>query len=176
MNQQVTKELLPIKTRVYHWSGDPKSGHGAGTIIAYNGITASNWAQKNLREAAEMADSVGLLGGLVSSFYGGDRCPYVVQWDNGLKEVYEIDSVTEVNEAPHMYGVFDASDDHELGLSSLIERYSRPLKYYTTSGDPEHPIYTAYAWMLDPAPPFEYWDWVLDQLQKAAVPKKEENE
>jgi hypothetical protein len=106
-NQRI---LLPIGTRVTHFHG---GGHGKGTILAYNGISANNYIKTNFEEAVEMAANAGLMDALVNSMYDGVRCPYVVQFDprqphedenkfdielrtkypRGYKDVYEFDSV-----------------------------------------------------------------------------------
>lgn len=98
MNTQENKEevkLLPLKTRVAHFGGGPNS-HGFGTIVEYNGVKPSAYAQSNLKDAAEIAAAGGMLNGLIGSLYDGVRCPYIVQWDHGYKDVYEPTSVTEL--------------------------------------------------------------------------------
>jgi hypothetical protein len=85
MNTQA-QPLIPIGTRVTHWDGS-RGTHGKGTIIAYNGISASNYVRTNFKEAVELAAKAGLLGGLVNSMYDGTRYPYVVQFDP--REPYE---------------------------------------------------------------------------------------
>jgi hypothetical protein len=106
-------ELLQIGQRVTHFDGNPKSTHGKGTIVAYNGIEPDNYAQTNPKDAADAVGSIQdpalkaqMMGAVVNSFYDGKRCPYVVHWDprnddseigkkypNGYRDVYEPDSV-----------------------------------------------------------------------------------
>lgn len=75
--------MLAIGTKVTH------SGHGAGTIVAYNGRAATSYAAANLgSEIVAAAAQAGLTDAIVDSFYGGDRYPYVVQFDSGYKDVY----------------------------------------------------------------------------------------
>ncbi len=75
-----TQVLLPLGTRVTHWKGGVGT-HGVGTIIAYNGVSPSNYVRTNFKEAVEMAVSAGLAGALIGSMYDGVRYPYVVQFD-----------------------------------------------------------------------------------------------
>ena len=89
--------LLPIGTRVNHFDGGPHT-HGPGTIVEYNCVLDNAYVKENLPEAAELAAKVGMLSGLVETFYSSDRCPYIVQWDNGYKDVYEPQSLTVI---PH---------------------------------------------------------------------------
>ncbi len=93
------QKLLPLQTRVKHFDGGPDT-HGTGTIVAYNGAKSSSYLETNFEKAVELASEAGLLGGLVNSFYSGERCPYVVHWDpsekypEGYKDVYEPESLT----------------------------------------------------------------------------------
>jgi hypothetical protein len=112
----VTQALLPIGQRVTHFDGGPGT-HGKGTIVAYNGVKADDYAKTHLKDAAGMVGAVEsplreqLLGAMVDSFYDGKRCPYVVQWDprnddsdigkkypSGYKDVYEPDSINAITE------------------------------------------------------------------------------
>ena len=79
MTKQQT--LLPIGTRVTHFDGKRESTHGKGTILAYNGVSPSSYIRENFKEAVNMAAGAGLLGGLVSAMYDGQRYPYIVQFD-----------------------------------------------------------------------------------------------
>ena len=88
-------KLLPINTRVTHFGGGPNT-HGLGTIVGYNDNRPNEYLKEHLTEAAEMADKVGALPTLISSFYDGERCPYVVKWDNGYQDVYEPESINQV--------------------------------------------------------------------------------
>lgn len=85
--------LLPINTRVVHFD-DINTGHGLGTIVAYNGIKPNDYINSKFKDAVEITKSVGMLNAVVDSFYDSTRYPYVVQWDNGLKEVYGPASLT----------------------------------------------------------------------------------
>lgn len=78
--------LLPLETKVCH------DGHGLGKIVAYNGTPADAWALKNLT-SPEVSGAVkfGLTDALVSSFYGSDRYPYVIKYDSGYQDVYDVD-------------------------------------------------------------------------------------
>lgn len=87
MTKQQT--LLPIGARVTHWNGG-RGTHGKGTILAYNGVSPSSYIRENFTEAVNMAAGAGLLGGLVSAMYDGQRYPYVVQFDP--REAYEGES------------------------------------------------------------------------------------
>jgi hypothetical protein len=88
---QPMNKLLPLQTRVHH------SGHGAGTIVAYNGQPDKAYALENLTSEVVLgAFKAGLGQAIVNSFYGGDRYPYVIQFDSGYKDVYALDDVTEV--------------------------------------------------------------------------------
>lgn len=88
--------MLKIGTRVSHFDGGPNT-HGLGTIVGYNGVSPNKYAEDKPEEALELAIPFGLVGTLIESmFYSGERCPYVVQWDNGYKDVYEKESVQEV--------------------------------------------------------------------------------
>lgn len=81
------------KLRVVHF-GNAKSGHGLGTIVAYNGTPKNRYLEENFKDAVNLAGEAGLLNGVVNSMYDGARYPYVVQWDNGYKDVYEHTSLT----------------------------------------------------------------------------------
>lgn len=90
----MTAQLLPIGTRVSHFGfKDLKFGHGMGTIESYNGTPVCEYAEEKLEDAANMAAQIGALSSIVESFYSGARCPYVVQWDHGYKDVYEPESL-----------------------------------------------------------------------------------
>ena len=109
--------LLPIGQRVTHFGGGAGT-HGKGTIVAYNGVKADEYAKNNLRDAVQIVDTAApsplkeqLFGAMVDSFYDGTRCPYVVQWDprmdgseiawkypKGYKDVYEPDSINAIEE------------------------------------------------------------------------------
>lgn len=88
MTKQQT--LLPLGARVTHWDGKRGSTHGKGTIIAYNGVSPSSYLRDNFTEAVNMAAGAGLLGGLVTAMYDGQRYPYIVQFDP--REAYEGES------------------------------------------------------------------------------------
>lgn len=86
--------LLPIGTRVKH------SGHGPGTIQAYNNTPPNNYAAEHLCSPhVGMAVTAGLGAAIVSSLYDGGRFPYVIQFDpteqypDGYKDVYALDDV-----------------------------------------------------------------------------------
>lgn len=91
------KHLLPIGTRVNH------SGHGLGTIVAHNGVPRNSYVEANLG-SPEIGAAVqaGLGAGIISSFYSGDRYPYIVQFDptkkypSGYKDVYDVDGTVMV--------------------------------------------------------------------------------
>jgi hypothetical protein len=105
-------QLLPIGQRVTHFDGGPHS-HGKGTIVGYNNITPNSYAKENPRAAAQAIATIqdaalqsAMMGAMVSGFYDGNRCPYVVHWDprnddseigrkypQGYKDVYEPDSI-----------------------------------------------------------------------------------
>lgn len=93
LDKDPTNAVMAIEQRVVHF-GNAKTGHGLGTIVAYNGTQENRYLKENFKEAVELADKAGLLGGVVNSFYSADRCPYVVQWDNGYKDVYEHSSLS----------------------------------------------------------------------------------
>lgn len=84
--------LLPLESRVTHFDGGASS-HGLGTIIRYNGVTPNEYMKTNFKDAVDLAGQAGLLGGLLTSAYDGQRCPYVVKWDHGYTDVYEPTSV-----------------------------------------------------------------------------------
>ena len=84
--------MLAIGTKVYH------DGHGAGTIVAYNGRAAVSYAAANFgSELVGAAVQAGLTAAIVDSMYGCDRYPYVVQFEPterypaGYKDVYDVD-------------------------------------------------------------------------------------
>lgn len=81
----MSTQLLPVGTRVRH--AYPR-GHGPGTIVAHNGVRPNNYLNTNFGDAVDIAAATGLLGGLVSLSYDGERYPYVVQFDSGYKDVY----------------------------------------------------------------------------------------
>jgi hypothetical protein len=122
-----TTMLLPLKTRVSHFDGGP-SNHGFGTIIDYNGIRPNTYAKENLKEAAEMAGEVGLLGGLINGMYDGVRCPYVVQWDNGYTDVYEPSSVQELTAE-----IYAAALRARFEWAALSQGY---ILFYSTNNEP----------------------------------------
>lgn len=78
--------MLAIGTKVHH------SGHGAGVIVGYNGKPAESYALANIgSDIVTFAGHAGLVDAIVDSMYGSDRYPYVVQFDNGYKDVYDVD-------------------------------------------------------------------------------------
>ena len=86
--------LLPLQTRVYH------TGHGLGTIVAYNGRVSNDYTATRLdSDVLAQAVQAGLTDAIVNSFYGADRYPYVVHFDandkypEGYKDVYDVDDV-----------------------------------------------------------------------------------
>jgi hypothetical protein len=81
--------MLALGTKIHH------TGHGPGTIIAYNlnQPLGSNSLGSDMLEAAAQ---LGLLSALVPAFYNGKDFPYIVQFDNGYKDVYAEGDVTEV--------------------------------------------------------------------------------
>lgn len=83
--------MLAIGTKVNH------TGHGAGTIVAYNGAKRNEYIEQNLGSPEVAAASMcGLMNAIIASFYDGDRYPYVIQFDSGYKDVYAASDVTEV--------------------------------------------------------------------------------
>lgn len=94
----MSTKLHPIGTRVSHFDGGPYT-HGKGKIVAYNEAPPNQYLKSHFQEGVEMAAKAGLLDGVVDSFYDGERCPYVIQWDpsdkypQGYKDVYEPDSI-----------------------------------------------------------------------------------
>jgi hypothetical protein len=109
-------QLLPIGQRVTHFDGGPDT-HGKGTIVAYNGVKADEYAKTHLKDATAMVGATAsplkeqLFSAMVDSFYDGTRCPYVVQWDprtddseiakkypQGYKDVYEPGSINAIDE------------------------------------------------------------------------------
>lgn len=89
--------LLPIGTRVNH------TGHGNGTIVAYNGTQENSYVIENLGSPeVSAAVQAGLGSAIVESFYGATRYPYVIKYDpteqypNGYQDVYahgEVDAL-----------------------------------------------------------------------------------
>jgi hypothetical protein len=79
--------MLKIGTRVNH------TGHGLGTIVAYNGSKANTYLMDNLMEQGPPLVAAGLGQAIISSCYDGARFPYVVQFDSGYKDVYGIDDI-----------------------------------------------------------------------------------
>lgn len=113
-----TKKLIPLGTRVSHWNG---SGHGKGTIIAYNNIPENSYLRQNFGDAVNLAAQAGnvLLGGLVNSMYDGGRYPYVVQWDPRVAKEGDSEQNTKMRlKYPRGYkDVYTGSpDDSELTL------------------------------------------------------------
>jgi hypothetical protein len=83
--------MLKIGTRVNH------SGHGLGTIVAYNGQKPNTYAENNLGgEVVAQAVQMGLGQAIVNSLYDGTRFPYVIQYDSGYKDVYSLTDVTAI--------------------------------------------------------------------------------
>lgn len=82
---------LPIGTRVHH------TGHGDGVIVEYNGQKSNEYAMKNPGcDIVCAAWEAGLGQAIVAGYYGGDRFPYVIQFDSGYTDVYALDDVTEI--------------------------------------------------------------------------------
>lgn len=82
------QKLIPLGTRILHWNG---SGHGKGTIIAYNDVPENSYLRQNFGDAISLAAQGGtaMMGGLVNSMYDGARYPYVVQFDPRVEEENE---------------------------------------------------------------------------------------
>lgn len=78
-------QLLSIGTRIRHAYTD---GHGAGTIVEYNGVQPNNYLQERMLEAVDIAVTAGVGMALVSLAYDGSRYPYVVEFDSGYRDVY----------------------------------------------------------------------------------------
>ncbi len=80
--------LLPLQTRVHH------SGHEFGTIVAYNGQVANSYAVEHLGSPeVGAAVQAGLGQAIVNSFYCAALYPYVVKFDSGYEDVYDVDGV-----------------------------------------------------------------------------------
>jgi hypothetical protein len=80
LNKEEKPKLLPIGSRVTHFSGDD-STHGKGTIIGYNGTQPNQYLKTNFMDAVKLAAEARLVDGLVNSMYDGARYPYIVRWD-----------------------------------------------------------------------------------------------
>lgn len=79
--------LLPIGTQVVH------SGHGPGTIVAYNGQPSGAneypMSSRGIPVLNEVLQRVPeLAAGIVNSFYDSETYPYVVLYDSGHQDVY----------------------------------------------------------------------------------------
>jgi hypothetical protein len=78
--------MLEIGTQVIH------SGHGEGTIVAYNTTENDEYTMEHLNMVPNA-----LMGAALGMFYNGDRYPYVILFDNGYQDVYgdhEVEIVT----------------------------------------------------------------------------------
>jgi hypothetical protein len=82
--------MLKVGTRVNH------TGHGLGTIVAYNGQKANECLMEHLTEIAAPVVELGLGQSVINAFYDGERFPYVVQYDSGYKDVYSLTDVTAI--------------------------------------------------------------------------------
>jgi hypothetical protein len=70
---------IPISSRVFH------TGHGIGTVIAYNQTKPNNPKLLTHIQELEKSDAAILapiLHGAVNSFYDGKTFPYVVRFDH----------------------------------------------------------------------------------------------
>lgn len=99
MNAHISgqSKLLPIGSRITHFDGGPYT-HGKGTIVDYNTTQPNSYAMDRLGDAVDIASKIGAIASLARNYYGGDRCPYIVQWDNGYRDVYEHESVNLLRE------------------------------------------------------------------------------
>jgi hypothetical protein len=90
MNQPT--KLLPIGHRIKHFNGGSGT-HGLGKIVGYNGQMGNIYADEKFKDAAEISVAAGLGTAFVNSLYDGIRYPYIIQFDNGYKDVYGLDSI-----------------------------------------------------------------------------------
>ncbi len=74
--------MLELMTRIHH------TGHGNGTIIAYNQNVKSSYFNEKPLESITLLTNTNLCSGLVSSFYNSQDYPYVIQFDSGYRDVY----------------------------------------------------------------------------------------
>lgn len=81
--------MLKLNSRV-------SGAHGKGTIVAYNQSQPNQYLQEKFDEAVKIAATAGMIHALAGSFYSGDRYPYVVQFDNGYKDVYAEAELTQI--------------------------------------------------------------------------------
>lgn len=70
-------KLLPIGTKINN-----TLAHGKGIIVGYN--TAKPISNEHLKEFAGKIPAELMMTGI----YSGDRYPYVIQYEDGYKDVY----------------------------------------------------------------------------------------
>lgn len=77
-------DLLSLGTRVTH------RGHGAGTIVSYNGVEPNSYilSRRGLQALQGISSHPVLAAGVMAGVYNGERYPYVVQFDAGYQDVY----------------------------------------------------------------------------------------
>ena len=76
--------LLPIGTRV-------EGPHGEGTIEEYNNIPESSSTEYLFSKRGSVSlNNIpnDIVGGLINGLYNGRRYPYVIQFDDGYRDVY----------------------------------------------------------------------------------------
>jgi len=81
---------MKVGDRVVH------AGHGKGQIVSMNKMARNRYLEEHPADAVRMAGSVGLLGSLAAGFYDSTRYPYVVQFEDGYKDVYSESDLKEV--------------------------------------------------------------------------------
>jgi len=84
--------LYPLQTGIRH------SGHGLGTIVAYNQtVPLSDNTLQHIAETSpnplEQSTRV-LLAGMLNGMYDGNRYPYEIEFDSGYRDVYSGNEIT----------------------------------------------------------------------------------
>lgn len=139
-------ELLPIGTLVRHGFGI--SGHGPGRIVAYNSTEPNKYLEEKFTDAVEMAAKVPAgISGLVGSFYDKERFPYVIQFENGYRDVYDADNFEVIKKPAKEFSLTTqshkiAQDDYDNEIIHQIEaRWSIAPALYREDEEPCWIIY-----------------------------------
>jgi len=76
-----------IGDKIFH------SGHGEGKIVGFNGVEKSKYLESH-PEAVKFACELGLIEGVINSFYSKETYPYIVKFNSGYQDVYSENDLT----------------------------------------------------------------------------------
>jgi hypothetical protein len=87
------EHLFTIGTPVHH------TGHGNGVIVGHNGVpplqtdALAHFADLNIANL-QPALAGTLTAGMMAGLYSGDQFPYIIEFEDGYKDVYSPSDIT----------------------------------------------------------------------------------